>query len=95
MAQFRKDPDALLDYKVDWNSWLGTSDHIVSVCAFVDDDAEAAGFRVAASVVSANVSHIIWLSAGVVGDVYNITSRIVTNAGRRNDQSFTIEIVEK
>lgn len=88
-AYFRKDPDALLDYKVDWQSWLG-SDTIVSAAVSAES-----GIIAAANSVSAGVSHVIWVSAGTVGQEYTITSRVWTSAGRRNDQSFIISIEEK
>lgn len=88
-ATFRKDPDALLDYKIDWQTWLGT-DTIVSAAVSAQS-----GIIVASHSVSGNVSHVIWVSAGTVSEEYTITSRIWTSAGRRNDQSFIIQIEEK
>lgn len=86
---FRKDPDALLDYKVSWQTWLN-GDSIVSAAVSAQS-----GIIAAANSVSGNVSHVIWLSAGTVGNEYNITSRIWTSAGRRNDASFTIRVEEQ
>lgn len=93
---YRKDPDALLDYKVDWTLFLGT-DHIVSAQTSVrqsNPTATSAGtIRIPTATVSSNnLSHIIWASAGTVDYEYTLTSRIWTSGGRRNDQSFIIRI---
>jgi len=100
MANFVKDPDALLDYKVDYNDWLG-NDQIVSATVFTDAtavDATAAailsGLRVASITVSASSAVVAWLSAGVSASEYTVTVRIWTSAGRRDDQCFTVEIEE-
>lgn len=99
MAKFVKDPDALLDYKVDWNDWLG-NDQIISAQAFVDTTAVdgtaaaiASGLRIASTNVSASSAVVTWLSAGVISErEYTVTVRIWTSAGRRNDECFNIII---
>ena len=95
MANFVKDPDALLDYKVDWGEWLG-DDQIISALVINDPTASAqtSGLRVASTVVSASAAVVAWLSAGVVDSEYTVTVRIWTSAGRRNDECFTISIEE-
>ena len=95
MANFVKDPDALLDYKVDFGEWLG-DDQIISALVINDPTASAqtSGLRVASTVVSASAAVVAWLSAGVVDSEYTVTVRIWTSAGRRNDECFTISIEE-
>lgn len=96
MAHFIKDPDALLDYKVDWGDWLG-NDQIISAYAFVDSvaSAQTSGLRIANTQVSASAAVVVWLSAGVDDDnEYTITVRIWTSAGRRTDECFTVTIEE-
>lgn len=92
MATFSKDPDALLDYKVDWGSWLGTTDTIASAVVSSPGFFEVDGIRLATHAVSGNNGHVIWLSAGSTNEEYQITSRIWTSAGRRNDQTFIVRI---
>lgn len=95
MAHFIKDPDALLDYKVDWGEWLG-NDQIISAAAINDAvaSAQASGLRIASVVVSASTAVVAWLSAGVLDNEYTVTVRIWTSAGRRNDECFTVAIEE-
>lgn len=95
MAHFIKDPDALLDYKVDWGEWLG-NDQIISAQAINDTvaSAQTSGLRIASTVVSASSAVVTWLSAGVIDNEYTVTVRIWTSAGRRNDECFTVSIEE-
>lgn len=95
-AKFVKDPDALLDFKVDWGDWLET-DQIVSALAFTDAvaSAQVSGLRIATMMVSASSAIVTWLSAGVLDNEYSVTVRVWTSAGRRNDESFTVAIEEE
>ena len=66
---FTKDPDAVLDYSVDWAKWLAgdainTSDWTVPV-------------GLAKTLDSATVTKTtIWLSGGAAGQSYTVTNRI-------------------
>ena len=88
MADFRKDPDARLDYIVDWSDWLdGSSDFIVSARASAQT-----GIIIDQSSQTSTI-HTFWVSGGTVGEEYEIVSRIATNGGR-NDERTIIIIVE-
>jgi hypothetical protein len=85
---FVKDPDAELDYAVDWTEYLGvdviaSSDWIVPTGitggaeAFTDTDAT------------------IWLSGGTAGNNYTVVNRIVTLAGRTDDRTISIFVSDR
>lgn len=86
MNTFAKDPDATLDYMIDWTRWLG-NDTIQSSEWFVPDGLtktqEAAGDRTAT----------VWLAGGTVGNTYAVTNRITTFGGRVQDQTIRIDVV--
>lgn len=88
MPAFRKDPDARLDYTVDWADWLDT-DYIVSAATSVES-----GLTLYTQAFTSTV-HTIWLTGGTVGEEYNVTSRIITNAGRIDDRTFVIKVSER
>ena len=88
MPSFTKDPDALLDYVVDWASWLGT-DYITSAATSVQS-----GLTLSTQ-SNTSTQHTIWLSGGSNGQEYNVTSHIQTNAGRQDERSFTIRVRER
>lgn len=86
--EFIKDPDAVLDYQIDWSDWLG-SDTISSsswtVPTGITKDSDT----------NDTTSTIIWLSGGTVGTTYSIINHIVTASGRKDDRTIYIEVQER
>lgn len=82
-----KDPDEVLDYKINWAKRLG-SDTIVSstwdVPSGLTHGPPADTFT--------NTTTTVWLSGGTLDAVYDITNHIVTAAGRHMDQSARLKI---
>lgn len=95
MPVFRRDPQSLLDYKIRWDSWLGT-DQIISANATASRGTPTAdsALKIANNTVSGSKSHVIWLSAGTLGNEYNVTSKIFTSGGRRNLRTFSVRMEE-
>lgn len=89
MATFTKDPDATLDYKVDWSSWLGVGETIstssFTVPAGLTKDSES----------NDDTSATVWLSGGVAGERYRVTNTITTSDARTDDRSFTVMVKER
>jgi|DEB0MinimDraft_3_1074331.scaffolds.fasta_scaffold05934_3 hypothetical protein len=89
MITFTKDPDAVLDYSIDWNDWLVGGEKITSSTWIVpsgitQDSASATDYVTT-----------IWFSGGTEGVTYRVTNRIVTDDGRTDDRSFNIQIFER
>lgn len=88
-SDHKKDPDARLDWVWDWNEWLDEgetieeSTFIASVGITIDDS----------SVTTKTAT--VWLSGGTAGQVYQVTNRISTTAGRIDDRSITIRVTER
>lgn len=86
----RKDPNALLDYALDWSEWLSSADVIVastwttSPAGLTEGDTHNDGLKTS-----------IWLSGGAVGVTYTITNHVVTEDDRCDDRSFEIVVVER
>jgi hypothetical protein len=85
---FVKDPDAILDYTVDWLNWL-CSDTIVTGTWVVP----AGITRISNSITTTTCS--IWLSGGTNGMSYNLTNRIITTGGRNDDRTVSVMVREK
>ena len=89
MTIFMKDPDAVLDYAFDWSGWLTGAEVISSYTIdedtgiTVDSDLEAAG------VVT------VWLSGGTAGTTYALRCEIVTDAGRTDERTMIIKVMER
>lgn len=88
IAVFIKDPEAELDYTIDWSEWLDTdtiassSWDVPTGLTATDDD-------------STSTTATVWLSEGVDNHNYTITNTIVTAGGRTDSRSFEIKIRER
>lgn len=86
--QFTKDPDATLDYEVDWSDWLG-EDTISSVAWTAP-----AGLTQESS-ENTTTTATIWLSGGTAGAYYSVVCRVTTVAGRIDDRTIVIRVADK
>ena len=85
---FVKDPNAVLDYEWDWSAWLGTdtiASHTVTAATGLTVDSSTA----TSTAVTA------WLSGGSVGASYAVTCHVVTAAGREDDRTVTVTVMER
>ena len=88
IATFYKDPNAVLDYQIDWETWLdsdtiSTSTWTVPTGITKDSD------------TNSTTTTTIWLSGGTAGTSYTLLNRVVTAGGRTDDRSITIIVREK
>jgi hypothetical protein len=91
IATYVKDPNATLDYTVDWAAWLsGVSDTLASVAWTVP-----AGLTQVA-VSNSTTSATIFLSGGTAGNSYDVVCRVTTAASqaRINDRTIRIKCKE-
>ena len=88
MTIFIKDPDATLDYVVNWATWL-SGDTITSSSWVLDS-----GLTLVTS-SSTTSTATAWVSGGTAGSAYTVTNRILTAASRTDDRSFTLEVESK
>lgn len=88
---FVKDPNAVIDYKIDWSAWLTAAD---------DDTISTSTWIVPSGITKDSDSKTtttatVWLSGGTAGEDYAITNRIVTAGGRTEDRTIRIMVREK
>lgn len=86
--RFVKDPDAILDYQINWEDWLD-GDTISASSWEVDEGLTGTNQSYSDSVTT------IWLSGGTVDIRYTLTNTIETNAGRTEERSFFVDIKER
>ena len=82
-----KDPVAKLDYGWDWEDWLAgdtidTSTWTVPTTLVKESDSKT------------NTTTTVWISGGTLGESYTVTNQIVTVAGRVDQRSFVLKIVD-
>ena len=89
MAQaFLKDPDSVLDYHINWDSWLNgdtisTSSWTADAGIVIDSDSNT------------STAATVWLSSGTAANEYTVTNQIVTAGSRTDDRSIYILVNEK
>lgn len=88
-AQFLKDPNATLDFSVDWSRWLQTNETISAVTWTV-----ATGITNTLT-SNTNTAATIWLSGGTAGVTYSITCKITTNQTRIDQRTFSVAVVAR
>ena len=92
IAKRLHDPQAKLDYTVDWSLWLATGETISAV----DWSASPAGLTLPdSSIADDGLAATIWVQGGPVGAVYTITCHITTSSGREDDRSFVLSIEQR
>lgn len=87
---FTKDPEAVLDYAMDWSSWLSSAEVISTYLVTADSSLITISTHAKSSgVVTA------WLSGGVAGCNYKVSIKIDTNMSRTDERSFMVKIKER
>lgn len=89
MSEFRHDPNAALDYRIDWTQWLA-EDEAVTTSTWAVPDGLAKG-----SDAHDDTTCTVWLSGGTVGVIYDVTNHVVTSQGRTDDRSFRVRVVQR
>ena len=83
--QFIHDPQAELDYTVDWSKWLG-ADTIATSTWTVESGLTTE------STSNTTTSATIWISGGSAGQSYAVTNRIVTAGGRTDERTIYLKV---
>ena len=84
-----KDPSAVLDYVFDWTEWLATGETITVHTITADT-----GITVDSSTESGG-KVTVWLSGGTAGINYKVACKITTSAGRTDERTIWIKVVER
>lgn len=85
LKKFLKDPQAVLDYTIDWAAWLPSGDTISTAVATA-----TAGLTVDSTAHTTTTS-TAWLSGGTAGTSYDVKFHITTGSGRQDDRTITIQ----
>jgi len=83
-----KDPDAVLDWEIDWSNKLETGETISAstwtVPAGITKDSDS----------FTGTATTVWLSGGTLGEGYTVVNHITTNLGRERDKTIIFIIRE-
>ena len=85
---FVKDPNAVMDYQINWATWLGSDTISTSTWVVASGITKVSDSRTTTATT-------IWLSGGTDGTTYALTNRIVTAGGRTDDRTINIQVKER
>jgi hypothetical protein len=89
--RYPKDPNAKLDYQLDWSDWLADGENIANLSITVS------GLTSETSVFTTTTT-TAWVSGGVVGVDGSINYRVTTDSaplGRIDDRTLLLTIAER
>lgn len=88
MITYIKDPNAVLDYTLDWSQWLVDDTLLTSTWVIPDG-------LTSPSNSNTPTQSTVWLSGGTAGVEYKVTNRVTTAAGRTDDRSIRVLVMER
>ena len=89
MTTYMHDPDAVLDYQVDWSAWLAESETISSYTITVT------GTVTVDSDTDDGASVTVWLSGAADDERPKVACRITTNQGRTDERTFDLSVRDR
>ncbi|MFL6730141.1 MAG: hypothetical protein ACJ8E3_00665 [Sphingomicrobium sp.] len=90
MSLLLKDPDAVLDYSIDWGAeYLG--DDVLAASAWSATPDEPGGVTVVGSQFEAATA-TVKAEGGVPGRIYRLVNQIVTASGRTDSRSIVLRV---
>ena len=103
-SEFFKDPDALLDYYFDWaaltngtgdSDWLAAGETITAFDLTADAGITIVDAPAPPALTNDNTAVAFWLSGGTGGRIYVVTCQVTTSAGRVDERSMSIRVIER
>lgn len=89
---YAKDPQAVVDYTLDWTNFLAGDTLATSTWLVPDDLTIGTGAK---APTNDTTSATVWISDGVAGKAYVIVNRITTTDGRTDDRSIQLILKEE
>jgi hypothetical protein len=91
MSFLLKDPDAVLDYSIDWGSQYLTAGDLLAQSDWTIDPDEPDGVTIAGSDFDA-ASTSIKAAGGAAGKLYKLVNRVTTAMGRVDERSIVVRV---
>ena len=90
---FLKDPDAVLDYRIDWAGAIG-ADVTLAVSEWRVEPAEMGGVVVASHSIAGGET-VARLGGGLLGHLYHVGNRVTFSDGTSDERSLLLRVVER
>lgn len=88
-----KDPNAALDYSVDWGAEY-LADDALSASSWAVSPEEGGGATVASDRFDPRTA-IVKIEGGVEGHIYRLTNHVVTASGREDSRSIMLRVEKR
>jgi hypothetical protein len=93
MSLLLKDPEAVLDYLIDWGAeYLG--EDLLAQSAWTVEPDEAGGVTIAGDDFDATTS-TVKAGGGVAGRIYRLINAVVTASGRTDSRSIVLRVEKR
>lgn len=92
MAQYLKDPAAVIDHAIDWGGYPGGQTIAASDWHVVPQETD--GVAVVASAFDASRASVR-IGGGIAGHVYAVTNRVTLSDGQVNERSTGFRVEER
>ena len=93
MTLLLKDPEALIDYSVDWGADYLTGD-ILTESSWTVSPAESGGVSIVSSRFDLKQS-TVEVGGGQPGRIYRLTNHVVTAEGREDSRSIMLRVEKR
>ena len=93
MTLLLKDPDAALDYSVDWGTEY-LSDDVLATSGWAVEPVEPGGATIASSLFDLLTSTVT-IGGGTVGHIYRLTNHVTTTDGRDDSRSIMLRVEKR
>lgn len=94
MSYLLKDPQAVLDYRVDWGADYLAAGELLAASAWSVAPDEAGGVSITGSDFDAT-SSTVNAAGGIAGRLYALVNRITTSAGRIDERSILLRVEDR
>lgn len=96
-AYIEKDPDATLDYSIDWSDWLSQGDSLQTstwtISTIAGDTAPVTQESTAINTITSTATIVV--SGGGANNIYKLTNRITTDNGLVDERYFRLFVKNK
>lgn len=93
MTLLLKDPDATLDYCVDWGADYLSGD-VIAESSWTVSPVEVGGIEIVSDRSDLLVA-IVEVSGGIAGRLYRLTNHVVTAEGREDSRSIMMRVEKR
>jgi hypothetical protein len=94
MTLLLKDPDAVLDYAIDWGADYLAEDDLLAQSSWSVEPDETDGVVIVASSFEDRMS-TVQAGGGVAGRLYRLANSVVTQSGRIDERSILLRVEKR